>query len=583
MNTDLRRSETRIKISGNQRASAPSAFHFNVAVVGAGYWGQNLVRNFHQLGALAAICDSDPATLERFAEPYPDVPRCLACTDVLPDANVQAVAIATPADTHYALAKEALMAGKDVLVEKPLCLGEEQASELIALAEKNQRVLMVGHLLRYHPAFVRLQELVEEGELGRMYYIYSQRLNLGKIRREENILWSFAPHDISAILALAGEMPQTVVCRGGNYLHEHIADVTLSVLEFDSGLRAHIFVSWLHPYKEQRLVVVGDRQMAVFNDVAPYGEKLLLYPHHIEWRDHLPVPNKAEAIPIEVEATEPLRLECQHFLDCVASRSRPLTDGEEGRRVLRVLNACQRSLETGREMALHEPQTKEPALSSACPELCRRVEGFYVHPTAVIDQPCEIGEGTKIWHFSHVMAGARIGKNCVLGQNVFVAQDVVIGNNVKIQNNVSVYTTVMLEDDVFCGPAMVFTNVVNPRSHVSRKDEFKPTVVRKGATIGANATVVCGHEIGAYAFVGAGAVVTHDVPDYALVMGNPARVEGWMCQCGEKLVFHRGLAICGRCQAQYKQVGSDKIEHIVPTLEHRGSRTWPDIQVLLGI
>lgn len=215
---------------------------------------------------------------------------------------------------------------------------------------------------------------------------------------------------------------------------------------------------------------------------------------------------------------------------------------------MRVLNACQRSLETGRVITLPEPQ----------------MEKFYVHPTAVIDQPCEIGEGTKIWHFSHVMAGARLGKNCVLGQNVFVAPDVVIGDNVKIQNNVSVYTGVILEDDVFCGPAMVFTNVVNPRSHVSRKDEFKPTVVRQGATIGANATVVCGHEIGAYAFVGAGAVVTHDVPDYALVIGNPARVEGWMCRCGEKLVFNRGLAICGRCQAQYKQMGSDKIEYIVP-------------------
>ena len=192
---------------------------------------------------------------------------------------------------------------------------------------------------------------------------------------------------------------------------------------------------------------------------------------------------------------------------------------------------------------------------------------YFVHPTAVIDEPCSIGEGSKIWHFCHVMKGARIGERCILGQNVFIANDVVIGNNVKIQNNVSVYTGVVLEDDVFCGPSCVFTNVVNPRSHVSRKDEFRPTVVRKGATIGANATVVCGHEVGVYAFVGAGAVVTHDVPDYALVVGNPARVVGWMCQCGEKLTFNGNWASCEQCRAQYRQAKSGRVEHVVSTLE----------------
>ncbi len=517
-----------------------------VAVVGAGYWGKNLIRNFHNLGALAAICDNDPDSLARFARQYPDVAQHLAFADVLQNDSIQAVAIATPAETHHDLAKEALLAGKDVFVEKPLCLEVAQADELIDLANAQQRILMVGHLLHYHSAFIKLQELVAEGALGRIYYIYSNRLNLGKIRREENILWSFAPHDISVILALAGELPETVVSRGGNYLHQHIADVTLSALEFKDGLQAHIFVSWLHPYKEQRLVVVGDRQMAVFNDVAPQNEKLLLYPHQIEWRDHLPVANKAEAIPVEIEATEPLRSECQYFLNCVTNRSRPLTDGEEGRRVLQVLNACQRSLETGQEIVLQESKTAK----------------HFAHPTAVIDLPCDIGEDTKIWHFSHVMTGSHIGQNCVLGQNVLVGPDVTIGNNVKIQNNVSVYTGVELEDDVFCGPSMVFTNVVNPRSHVSRKDEFQPTLVRRGATIGANATVVCGNEIGAYAFVGAGAVITRDVPAYALMVGKPARRIGWMCQCGEKLAHDDDSAICDRCGAEYGLVTPGKIERL---------------------
>jgi UDP-2-acetamido-3-amino-2,3-dideoxy-glucuronate N-acetyltransferase len=175
-----------------------------------------------------------------------------------------------------------------------------------------------------------------------------------------------------------------------------------------------------------------------------------------------------------------------------------------------------------------------------------------VHPTAVVDAGAEIGAGTRVWHFAHVMGGARIGRGCSLGQNVFVGRDVVIGDNVKIQNNVSVYEGVVLEDDVFCGPSMVFTNVVNPRSHVSRKHEFQPTHVRQGATLGANATVLCGHTIGRYAFVAAGAVVTRDVPDHGLVMGAPARLAGWMCRCGVRLHFADGSAACGACGEKYR-------------------------------
>ena len=177
---------------------------------------------------------------------------------------------------------------------------------------------------------------------------------------------------------------------------------------------------------------------------------------------------------------------------------------------------------------------------------------YWAHETAIIDDGAKIGAGTKIWHWVHVCAGARIGASCVLGQNVFVGNRVVIGNNVRIQNNVSVYDDVTLEDDVFCGPSMVFTNVVNPRAHVSRKDEYRKTLVRRGATIGANATVVCGHEIGSFAFVGAGAVVTRDVPDHALMVGMPARRVGWICQCGERLLRKTGLVRCSRCNDCYR-------------------------------
>lgn len=183
-------------------------------------------------------------------------------------------------------------------------------------------------------------------------------------------------------------------------------------------------------------------------------------------------------------------------------------------------------------------------------------KNYFVHESSYVDEPCEIGEGTKIWHFSHVMANSKVGRRCNIGQNVVISPEVVIGDNVKIQNNVSVYTGVELEDDVFCGPSMVFTNVTNPRSHVPRKDEYRKTLVKRGASIGANATIVCGHKIGRYAFIGAGAVVTVDVPDYAIVVGNPGRIAGWMCKCGIKLALSREPqrdddAACAACGATY--------------------------------
>jgi UDP-2-acetamido-3-amino-2,3-dideoxy-glucuronate N-acetyltransferase len=178
---------------------------------------------------------------------------------------------------------------------------------------------------------------------------------------------------------------------------------------------------------------------------------------------------------------------------------------------------------------------------------------YFSHPTAVVDESAEIGEGTKIWHFTHIMSGAKIGEKCIIGQNVFIGSGVILGNNIKVQNNVSLYDGVILDDGVFCGPSMVFTNVFNPRSFISRKKEFRRTLVRKGATIGANVTIICGNTIGQYAFIGAGSVVTKDVPDYALVYGNPGKVKGWVCQCAEEIAFRSGKAICKACGKKYKK------------------------------
>jgi len=511
-----------------------------VACVGVGIWGKNHVRNFSALGVLQAVCDSNPEALESCARSYPQVAAFDSYERLLAVPTIDAVVIATPAARHAPMTRQALEAGKDVLVEKPLALTLSEGRELVSLAERTSRILMVGHLLQYHPGVQALNELIDRGELGKIHYLYSTRLNLGKFRREENILWSFAPHDISTILMLVGQMPSTVQASGGTYLQQGVPDVTMTSMGFPNGVRAHVFVSWLHPFKEQKLVVIGDRKMAVMDDLAK--EKLVLYRHQVNWIERMPVAQRAEAEPVPLELEEPLAVECRHFLECVERRSRPKTDGQEALRVLEVLDASQVSLDRDGAAVPPTPTLSPPGRGEG--------EGAWIHPTAVVDQPSEILSGTRIWHFSHIQAGSRIGANCTIGQNVMIGPNVSIGNHVKIQNNVSVYEGVALEDFVFCGPSMVFTNVVNPRSAVPRKAEIKRTLVKYGATMGANCTILCGVTIGRHAFVGAGAVVTRDVQDYALMVGNPARRTGWICECGIRLEPVRGRARC-RCGARY--------------------------------
>ncbi len=323
-----------------------------VGVIGAGHWGKNHLRNFAALGALAAFADADAATVSGLAATYPNAKTFVGGEKLIDSGIVKAVVIASPAVTHGALARRALEAGLHVFVEKPLCLDVAEAESLRDLANRNGRVLMVGHLLLYHPAFLAMKRLVDTGVLGDLRYIYSNRLSLGKIRREENALWSFAPHDISMILALTGQLPSKVVATGGHYLDSKVADTTLSHLTFTTGVQAHVFVSWLHPYKDHRMVVVGSKAMAVFDDTRKLAEKVQLYRHGVGWNEDLPVVSRAEAEPVAIEDTEPLRVECETFLKCVATGSRPTSDAEEGIRVLRVLDACQRAIAAGAAVKL---------------------------------------------------------------------------------------------------------------------------------------------------------------------------------------------------------------------------------------
>lgn len=326
----------------------------NIAVFGCGYWGQNLVRNFEALGALAMVCDPAESGRARGRELSATAEIVDNFEAVIARKDVEGIALATPAETHRALAIRAMEAGKDVFVEKPLALNYHEGLQMQEAADRAGRVLMVGHLLEYHPAVLKLRDMMRDGTLGKVNYIYSNRLNFGKVRTEENALWSFAPHDIAVILRLFGEMPIEVTCVGGSYLTPNLADVTVSCLHFASGQRAHIFVSWLNPFKEQKLVVFGDKQMAMFNDGVKEG-KLVLYDQHVDFDNRRPVLQKGESKVVEIAADEPLRKECEHFIGCIETRAQPLTDGKSGIQVLKILQACQVSLQlNGKPVALFE-------------------------------------------------------------------------------------------------------------------------------------------------------------------------------------------------------------------------------------
>lgn len=512
-------------------------------VVGAGRWGLNHVATAHELGALVAVVDHHSEALDQVrlrigADAKVDL--CRDLSDALRTHKDAAVIVATPPATHYSITKRVIQAKRHVLVEKPLCVKLHEADELVKMASKTNVILMVDHLLQYNLHHRRLLQLIRTGFVGEVTRVRMSRMNFGTVRTEENVLWSFTPHDVSILLAIcANQEPATVACVGQKVVSCGIDDYVDMSLRFSDGVQAQIEATWMHPLKERRLVVYGTKGTLILNEAMPDERAPKL--HGFKWS----AKRKADGSSVVIEKQEedlvsslsmlseardnigqlvdksPLLVTLEHFLDCIAKKKPPQTDGEEGFRVLKVLAAATESLNK-------DGAPVDLSTGTQCPNV-------YVHPTAVVDSGAILGPGTKVWHFSHIMPGAKLGPSCNVGQNVYIGGKASLGRNVKVQNNVSIYDAVVIADDVFLGPSCVLTNVKTPRSHVNRKNAYIPTRIGKGVTVGANATIVCGTRLGSFCFIGAGAVVTKDVPAHALVYGNPATVQGWVSTTGARL------------------------------------------------
>jgi UDP-2-acetamido-3-amino-2,3-dideoxy-glucuronate N-acetyltransferase len=465
------------------------------------------------------VCDIDQVALSKVQEKYNGIKVTTDFEDVLRNNEITRVCIALPAHMHYEYVKRSLEAGKDVYVEKPFTLDIDNAKKLVKLAKEKNKIIMVGHLLHYHPAIAKIKNIISNGDIGEIKQIIANRYSLGIFRTFENVLWSFGVHDLSVILSLCGdEMPESVICNGNSIITPNIHDLASCILKYKDKY-VNVNLNWLSPYKEQKLSIIGTKGMLVFDDV---NKSLTHIPKYVSFSDESthsnPIAVKNNEANIVYSGDFPLLRECQHFINSCNNREQPITDGQEGVRVVELLTHLQNSLENdGKEIYLKKSTINE---------------NIFIHDTAIVDANAEIGKGTKIWHYSHICAEAKIGQNCNIGQNVYIAGGAVLGDNCKVQNNVSIYKGVEAGNNVFFGPSCVLTNDLNPRCAHPKNGRYVKTILKSGVTLGANSTIVCGNTIGENALIGAGAVICKNVNANAVMVGNPAKKIGTIDELG---------------------------------------------------
>ncbi len=522
-----------------------------IAIIGCGRLAKELIETFYDLGVLKIICDTNNNDLSWYKKHFDNLQTNTSYDEILDDNSITGVVIAHPFENHGDIARKALLARKHVYLCRPLVIVDKTKKELLSLAKKQKRIVMIGKNLHNYPVFPLLKEMVSSGELGTLKYIHANRLSTGTIKEDENILWSFSPQDISLIIGLAGQMPEFVAATGANFYHSNMADLTSSFMHFPTGLRAHIFVSWLHSEKEHKLVVVGDKKIAVFQDQKTPIQKLHIYPHQISWDTNIPVPQKSKAEIINIYPNELLKEDCDNFLQIINGQRDYADNGNEGKQVLDVLNASQLSInQDGKKIYLAQTLGKE--------------KGYATSP--IFDPPQMEDRIGKIITLVDVKNSPRLEKHMV--NNPFqksippnshktemsflpfqrLTQD---GKGCRINNNISIYKDLILESELFNPSSQSFSATTQ---HFLANDPKKVqlTIIKKGATLGANCTIARGKTIGEYAYVGAGAVVLEDVPAHALVVGNPAKIKGWLCRCGNRLRFSRdNKSSCASCLFRY--------------------------------
>ncbi len=510
---------------------------WRVCVVGAGRWGRGHVQALQELGYLEGIVEPDAVTRAELTRLHPSVQLFATLDDALVE-DFDGFTVATPAETHYNIGRRLLSRKKHVLIETPLALTSEEALHLKTLAEQHHVHLMAGHTLLFHPAIQRITTLIDKGTIGPLQYMHSHRIAPEAQRPGKHGLWGFSPNDLAVFQFLIGRYPSTVMGHGGAPGRPGEYNTTVTMLTYPNGVMAHSFVSWLHPVRSHRLVVVGVKGMLLY-DEAVTGGKVFFYEKSLNWISGEPIPEEEPTAVFPCADTPSLVAELQYFVEHFDARTSPSVNNPQSAvDVLEIIESAARC------------ETKNSAYNGKQ----RQETTYQAQTTSIVEPGASIGEHTQIGHFSHIQAHAQIGAKCTLGQNVHIGEHVQIGNHVKIQDNVTLFEGVELEDYVYCGPSMVFTNVIRPRSKHPRRGRgmYEKTLVRTGASISANATILCGITIGRYAMVGVGAVVTTDVSDYALMMGAPAQRVGWVCECGEVLADSDDKAVCRQCGLHYQ-------------------------------